>query len=165
MTTCDPGTGAIGVSSVPGNPVAEVCGNGVDENCNGNGGQECIDCPDGGALTINDASYNVEDQKLDVKGRSHTTPTIMLLNADTGMVLADGIKVEDDGKWKVELEHMNPAKAPLRLEASNGEGCIAEKDVFLRGIPETDNHEDNDERWKRRERRRHTSESASPKRE
>ncbi|MCP4343097.1 MAG: hypothetical protein GY799_30540, partial [Desulfobulbaceae bacterium] len=49
---------------------AEVCGNAVDENCNGASDDVCLTCPDGSLLVIKEMEYNKGDEKLAIKGRA-----------------------------------------------------------------------------------------------
>jgi hypothetical protein len=117
--------------------VAEVCGNDVDENCNGASDAVCQSCPEGGLLIIKETKYNFEKSRLEVKGKSHVNTFITLTNAQTGEVLADNVEV-DGGEWKVRVKDLDPSDAPEFVEAINSDGCFTDKKVKMENRPEED---------------------------
>ncbi|MCB2183749.1 MAG: putative metal-binding motif-containing protein [Desulfobulbaceae bacterium] len=127
------------------NPGAsEVCGNGVDENCNGENDDVCVTCPEGGVLIIKKAEYKFEAGKLEVKGRSNINTLITVVDAETGNVLAEDVKVKG-GKWKVKIKRLNANDAPVIVEAINSEGCSTEREVKVDGRPERKKDRDDDD--------------------
>jgi len=126
------------------NPAAsEVCGNGIDENCNGTSDDTCLSCPDGGVLSITGAWY--KERKLVALGRSHLRTRITIVDADSGKVLAKNIRVKG-GKWKAEIEKLPARYVPETIKAINSDGCSTEKDVTVKGRqkPEDDDERDDD---------------------
>ena len=125
------------------NPGAsEVCGNTIDENCNGASDDTCLSCPDGGVLSITGAVY--KERKLVVTGRSHLRTRISVVDADSGRVLAENIRVKG-GKWTVEIENLPRGYVPEAIKAINTDGCETAKDVTVKGRPQRnddDEHED-----------------------
>jgi len=112
------------------NPGAyEVCGNGIDQNCNGASDEECQTCSDGTLLTIKEVEYNRGDEELKIEGRANVDATITISDADTGEVLADGIKSRK-GKWKAEIENLDQAPATIRV--SNDSGCFTDQQLSRR---------------------------------
>jgi hypothetical protein len=105
---------------------AEVCGNEVDENCNGSGDEECQTCNDGTLLSIKKADYHPGKARLKVDGRAHVETTVTIADADTGEILAGGIAVKG-GKWRTEIEGL--AQAPERIRAINADGCFTDLEV------------------------------------
>lgn len=107
------------------NPGAEeVCGNSVDNNCNGVSDETCSTCPDGTLLVIRDMDY--ADGRLKVRGYANIRTTISIADAGTGKILASGIRVRG-GKWSVEIR-----KAPRNLETIRvitADGCFVEQDI------------------------------------
>lgn len=124
---CDDTSAAIN----PG--AAEVCGNGVDNNCNGGSDETCTTCPDGTVLTIKEMEYNRDDRKLKVKGFANINTTITLADAASGNTLASAIPVRE-GKWSVEIKHLRMNFDTIR--ATTAEGCYIEQS--LRGDNEDD---------------------------
>jgi len=126
------------------NPAAaEICGNVIDENCNGMSDDECLACPEGGVLTIREAEYEADKRRLEVEGRSHINTTITLLNADSGAVLAEGIKVRG-GKWKVKIKDIAPRLVPTAVAAVNSDGCSAERVIEIEEKEDHDRDDDHD---------------------
>jgi len=122
------------------NPSAsEVCGNGIDENCNGANDDTCLSCPDGGVLSITGALY--KERKLVVLGRSHLRTRITIVDADSGKVLAKNIRVKG-GKWEAEIEKLPARYVPVTIKAINSDGCSTEKDVRIKGLKQRKNHDD-----------------------
>ncbi|MEN8257716.1 MAG: putative metal-binding motif-containing protein, partial [Thermodesulfobacteriota bacterium] len=134
--------------------VAEVCGNAVDENCNGASDAECLTCPEGGLLIIKETKYNFEKNSLDVKGKSNVNTLLTLTNDQSGAVLADNIQVKG-GKWKVRVKDLDHADAPEFVEVINSEGCFTDKEVKMENRPiqggayhDTDHDEEDDDEEK-----------------
>ena len=126
------------------NPGAsEVCGNGVDENCNGTSDDTCTTCPEGGVLSITGALY--KERTLVVTGRSHVRTRISIVDADSGQVLAENIRVKG-GKWKVEIKKLARGYVPESIKAINTDGCETAKDVTVKGEDRDDDRDDDDER-------------------
>jgi hypothetical protein len=105
---------------------AEVCGNGVDENCNGAGDEECQTCTDGSLLVIKNARYDRGDAVLTVNGWAHVDSIITIADAETGEILASGIEVKE-GKWKVKIEELD--QAPVTIRAINDSGCFTDQQL------------------------------------
>ena len=124
-TDCDDTDAAIN----PG--AAEVCGNNVDENCNGASDDECLSCPDGGVLRITEAEYNTRSRTLTVEGRSHNRTRLSVVDPATGEVLADNLRV-NGGKWKAKIRGLRDGNVPLTVEVVNADGCFAEQAVSQR---------------------------------
>ncbi|MGB3211988.1 MAG: putative metal-binding motif-containing protein [Desulforhopalus sp.] len=101
--------------------IAEICGNDVDENCNGTSDDVCLTCPDGSLLAIKEMEYNRGDQKLHIKGRATVGTTISIINADTDETLAGGIRVRE-GKWEAEIKSVGSRLKNITVISSNGCG-------------------------------------------
>jgi hypothetical protein len=127
------------------NPASsEVCGNGVDENCNGASDDTCISCPDGGVLSITKAFF--KERKLVVEGRSHIRTRISIVDAETGDILRENIRVKG-GKWKVEIEKLPRGYEPETIKAINSDGCETEMQVTVKREDREDREDrENDER-------------------
>lgn len=107
------------------NPGAtEVCGNGVDENCNGASDDVCSVCPDGMILRIKEVEYNRGDRMLKIKGRATVGTTITITDTATDKVLAEGIEVRG-GKWNVKIRGIK--QAPESITATSSTGCTVDK--------------------------------------
>jgi hypothetical protein len=119
---------------------AEVCGNSVDNNCNGASDETCTTCPDGTILIIRDMEYNRGDGKLKVVGNANVKTTITIADAVTGKILASGIKVRE-GKWSVEIRRV--PRNLVTIRASTAEGCYTEQDL------QTGDDDDDDDRDRR----------------
>lgn len=124
--------------------IAEMCGNGIDENCNGSSDDECLSCPDGGLLIIKKTKYDFEKKRLYVKGKSHVNTVITLTNPLTGDVLAENINVKG-GKWRVKVRNLAHSDAPETVEAMNSDGCYADKEVKMENRPEPKEDDDEDD--------------------
>lgn len=129
-TDCDDTDAAI-------NPAAtEICGNDIDENCNGASDDACTTCPDGSLLEVTEATY--DDEELQVEGRGNVGTTLTITDSD-GAILADGIRVRE-GRWQAEIEHLR--QAPEWISVITSDGCAVEQEV--------DAQQDEHHSWSRR---------------
>lgn len=128
---------------------AEVCGDGVDSNCNGNSDEECRTCPDGTILIIKEMEYNQGDAKLTIKGRANYQTTITITNTDTGDILADRIRARE-GKWNTTIKGLDDSLVTIRI--TTAEGCYTDRNLHNRGDNDNQTDEDvkNDENEKPR---------------
>jgi hypothetical protein len=124
---------------------AEVCGNGVDENCNGASDDTCLTCPDGTLLVIREMEFNQGDHKLAITGRATIGTTITIMNADTGQILAEGIRVKGS-KWKAVIKNISGTLVNVKVMTSNG--CSVEQAVNSGDDDDEDDDDDDDRRWK-----------------
>ncbi|MFA5717755.1 MAG: putative metal-binding motif-containing protein [Desulfobulbaceae bacterium] len=137
---------------------AEICGNSVDENCNGLSDDTCLTCPDGTLLVIKKAKYIAEADMLQIKGRATVGTTVTVMDASTGEVLAEGIKVKG-GKWKAKIK--NIGGAPGHVTATTSNGCAVDREVEAAGKnhPKDDDDEyEEDEHHDRRAKKQHMPE-------
>lgn len=117
---CDDNNAAI-------NPGAEeVCGNGVDNNCNGVSDETCSTCPDGTLLSISGIVYNRADGTLKVQGNANIKTTITITDAVTGKILATEIPVRR-GKWSVRVRKLTTDLATIRV--TTADGCYIDQDI------------------------------------
>lgn len=101
------------------NPSAsEVCGNGIDENCNGSTDDSCITCPDGTMFEVKKVEY--KKGKLSAKGRAKVGTTVSIYDNDSGEIVADDIQVKRKGKWKAKIKGLQSAPQIIKVELSNG---------------------------------------------
>jgi len=81
------------------------------------------------SFKIEEAKWDPEKKRLEVKGKGHNDRTVKVTNAATGLLL--GSDIINDEKWKV-LKY-DPASVPCRIRAeqldNNSPGLSAEKDV------------------------------------
>ncbi|MGB3210242.1 MAG: putative metal-binding motif-containing protein [Desulforhopalus sp.] len=126
---------------------AEVCGNEVDENCNGASDDICLTCPDGTLLVIKKVKYSRGDKKLKIKGRATVGTTISILNADTGEILIEGVKVRK-GKWKARIKHVSSNLQNITAVSSNG--CALDQAVERKRCGNNDDDDDHDDRKERK---------------
>ncbi len=107
------------------NPAAaEICGNGIDENCNGASDDVCLTCPDGSLLEVRMAALSGEALRVAGSGKAGTTITIT--DTDTGTVLADGIVVRD-GRWQASIDDLD--QAPAAITVTTSDGCTFDQQV------------------------------------
>ena len=112
---------------------SEVCGNGLDENCNGTSDDTCLTCPDGTLLVVKEMEYNQGDEKLQIKGRATAGTSITIINADTKEILAEGISA-DKGKWEAEIKGVGSKLANITVSTSNG--CAVDQQIKVREVRE-----------------------------
>jgi hypothetical protein len=106
---------------------AEICGNSIDENCNGMSDDTCLTCPDGTLLVIKKVMYILgPPDMLIIKGSATVGTTITIINADTDQILAEGIEVKD-GKWRANIKNIGGLLQKVRVMTSNG--CSVEEEV------------------------------------
>lgn len=98
---------------------AEVCGNTLDENCNGASDNTCLSCPDGTLLVIREMEYDSGNGTLHIKGRATNGTTITVINADTGKILKEGIRVRK-GRWEAEIRRVGSSLMNISVLTSNG---------------------------------------------
>lgn len=107
---------------------AEVCGNAVDENCNGSSDDTCLTCPDGSLLVVKKMEYKGQRKRLVIQGRATVGTTISIINADTGKTLAEGITVNSrNAKWKAALKNVRKNVKNITVVSSNG--CELDKRI------------------------------------
>lgn len=130
------------------NPGAlEICGNAIDNNCNGASDETCTTCPNGTILAISRIEYDRDQKELTVAGNANIKTTITVADAadNSGAVLASGIPVRG-GKWKVEIHKVT--QVPETIRASTAEGCYTEQ---ARQTNHDDDHGDGDHHPRSRE--------------
>ncbi len=99
---------------------AEVCGNAIDENCNGSSDDTCLTCPDGSLLLIESLRYNRDHKQLIVLGKATVGTTISIINADTNETLIDGIKVNHRSTlWRAALQGVSKDLKNITVISSN----------------------------------------------
>lgn len=130
------------------NPAAsEVCGNGVDENCNGASDDTCLTCLDGTMLVIKKMEYNRGDGKLHLKGRATVGSSIKIIDADTEKILNEGISV-NNGKWEAEIEDNSNMLENITVFTSTG--CLVNQQIKPReDHNDHDDDDDNDDGYKK----------------
>ncbi|PNU20139.1 hypothetical protein C2E25_08795 [Geothermobacter hydrogeniphilus] len=119
----------------------DLCGNGIDENCNGLQDDICAACPGGGAFMVKKASYDFKKGRLDVKGKATVGGSVQIFDAETGSLLASGVPVKGD-EWKARIEL---DEAPARISAQSDAGCQAEQDVTVKGRGDHDEDDPSDD--------------------
>ena len=114
--------------------MTESCGDRIDNDCNGKvdaadpacNGTDCLAAlTQRPRVTISKARWEAEDRKLEVEGRMEVNKgskaprgtAANLFDAATGALLGSA-RVEDDGKWKFEVERL--ATAPCRVRVDIG---------------------------------------------
>jgi len=123
------------------NPAAaEICGNDIDENCNGASDADCTTCPDGSSLAVSTASY--EGGTLAATGRGNYRTTITITDTASGAALAEGIRVRE-GRWQAEITGLDAG--PESITVITSDGCAVEQQVDVRsGSRDSD---DDHESW------------------
>lgn len=130
---------------------AEVCGNAVDENCNGASDDTCLTCPDGTLLVIKELEYNKGDKKIKIKGRATVGTTLSITNSDTEEILLEGIRVKK-GKWEAEIKQIDSTLENISVISSNG--CAVDKAIKSGNHDNRD--EDDDEDFDKEKRKKHS---------
>jgi hypothetical protein len=105
---------------------AEICGNAVDENCNGTSDDVCLTCPDGSVLVIRTMNYDRDGRILVIKGRATEGTTVSIIDTDTGATLAEGIEVSK-GLWSTRIEGVGRTVRSISATSSNG--CTLEQTI------------------------------------
>lgn len=112
--------------------MSESCSDGIDNDCNGKvdaadpacNGTDCLAAlTQRPRVTISKARWEAEDRKLEVEGRMEVNKNSKaprgtaanLFDAATGALLAS-TRVEDDGKWKFEVERLRTALCRIRVD-------------------------------------------------
>lgn len=122
----------------------DLCGNGIDENCNGLQDDVCAACPGGGAFIVSKAKYNFKKGRLKVKGKATVGSSVIISDAETGQLLAADVPVKE-GEWKARIDL---DEAPARIHAESDAGCSAEQDVTVKGRSHHDDDDDDDHEQK-----------------
>lgn len=123
---------------------AEVCGNAVDENCNGSSDDICLTCPDGSLLVVKKIQYDRDRKALTISGRATVGTTISIVDTDTGATLAEGITVKK-GMWTAKIQNVSRTLKNITAVSSNG--CSLNETIRTR------NNDDDDDRNKKGNRR------------
>jgi hypothetical protein len=110
---------------------AEVCGNAVDENCNGASDDTCLTCPDGSLLVVKKIIYSREHhRRLTITGRATVGNTISVINADTGETLQEGVEVNSrTARWEAVLRGFSTTLRNITIISSNG--CAVDQEISL----------------------------------
>jgi len=108
------------------NPAAvEVCGDAVDNNCNGAVDEGCdvqTTCSGGGELDVRRITYR--NGELKINGRASNGVMISVSDADTAATLAGGIGADSRrGNWATAVSVGSPDAAPQGITVSSSNGC------------------------------------------
>lgn len=105
--------------------VAERCGDGIDNDCNGKidaadpacNGTDCLAAPTQRPPVIIDrARWDAEDRELKVEGSKAPSGTAAnLFNAATGALIAS-VAVERDGEWEFEIKGLTSVPCRVRVD-------------------------------------------------
>lgn len=128
---------------------AEICGNDIDENCNGASDDSCLTCLDGSLLFIKEMEYNQGDEKLEIKGGATAGTSISIINSDTGEILAKEVLAKK-GKWKAKIKDVGANLNNVGIVSSNG--CAVELQIVLDRKDREDKDDKKDKRDKKNKR-------------
>jgi len=118
---------------------SEICGNGIDENCNGMSDDPCDPSPEDPFLVISRASYDAREEKLSVAGRANAGVTITITDADSGKLLIGEIQTLR-GRWQITLRHLE--ESPERIRVATSDGIAVEQKVSVRKDKLQKNHKE-----------------------
>ena len=130
---------------------AEVCGNAIDENCNGSSDDTCLTCPDGSLLLIKNMQYDRDHKQLTLNGQATVGTTISIINADKDETLVEGIKVNRRSTaWRAVISNVRKELKNVTVISSNN--CALDASV-TQSVPDREDDRKNDNSDDRRRHR------------